>query len=146
MVAGYSGAIPRKERSIMPAESFGESFNAMEQLVANAEPRVAGQPLLEGVLNELKDLLVELRDLKTRQRETRATAQAATQQMLASLTRARDVAARLRTGLTTLFGKHDERLVEFGMRPIRRRPRKGPIVSPVEDAGPAAPKRDTTTS
>ncbi|HYG64016.1 MAG TPA: hypothetical protein VEL74_15680 [Thermoanaerobaculia bacterium] len=129
----------------MPAESFGESVSAMEQLVANAEPRVAGQPLLEGVLTELKDMLVEVRDLKKHQRETRATAQAATKQMLASLTRAQDLAARLRTGLTTLFGKYDERLVEFGIRPIRRRPQKGPIVSPVEDADPAETTGTTTS-
>ncbi|HYG65469.1 MAG TPA: hypothetical protein VEL74_23005 [Thermoanaerobaculia bacterium] len=126
----------------MATGSFGESLSGMEQLAANAEPRVTAHPLLQDIHSELRNALTEVRDVKTRQLEAQATAQAVTKEVVAALTRARDLAARLRAGLTTLFGKHDERLVEFGIKPIRRRPRKGPIETPVEDA-PTEPDLDT---
>lgn len=113
-------------------ESFGESVISMEQLLANAEPRVAEQPLLQEVHSELKTMLGEVRELRTRQREARATAQSITKEMQGKLAAARDQAARLRAGLTTMLGKRDERLVEFGMKPLRRRARRSKGEEPPE--------------
>ena len=129
----------------MATGSFGESLNSMEQLAANAEPRVAAHPLLQDIHTELRNAITEVRDVKTRQLEAQATAQGVTKEVVAALTRARDLAARLRAGFTTLFGKHDERLVEFGIKPIRRKPRKGPIEAPVEDT-PTGPDHDPDVS
>ncbi len=72
----------------------------------------------------MAQLLAEVRGLKARQDELTALRQQVTQQLKEAVARGKEAAIQLRAVVKAKFGPRNERLVQFKMAPLRKRPRK----------------------
>ena len=120
----------------MPNGSFGNEMRDMEGTLAafaeNAELLGAAEPhraSLEAIVGEAKAL-------KDRQDSHTAARQEVTQQLRDAMVRGREAARRLRSAVRAILGTQNERLVQFKVAPLRRRPRK---LKPTEAPPPAGP-------
>ncbi|HYU34673.1 MAG TPA: hypothetical protein VEW48_21180 [Thermoanaerobaculia bacterium] len=99
-------------------------------------------PSVEPERQVLADILDDVQDLKARQEELNALRQEVTQKLLDTIARGKEVAIQIRSVLRGKVGAYNERLVHYNIAPIRRRPRKPPVVKPpvveTPEAGPAA--------
>lgn len=87
--------------------------------------------LQQGIATErqaLEETTTEIETLKGRQEELTGLRQETTQLLNAAIARGKDAAIRYRAVVRAKIGPRNERLVQFGMVPIRRRPRKPPVV------------------
>jgi hypothetical protein len=67
----------------------------------------------------------------------------ATQELRKLVTQGRELAIRLRGAVKANIGPKSEQLVEFNMKPIRKRPRKTKAGKPPEVTTPTAPPAGT---
>ncbi len=118
--------------------SFSDFITDWERLLAAVNNNESNLPDLTPQLQPLEDLLNEAKTLGTRQDASRAALSADAKRRREVIFEGRAAATRLRSALKGHFGSHNERLVEFGARPIRAR-RSRPLVDPplaVEDPAP----------
>ncbi|HYO16829.1 MAG TPA: hypothetical protein VE685_26830 [Thermoanaerobaculia bacterium] len=108
----------------MPNGSFGDEIREMEGTLAafaeNAEQLGAAEPhraALEVIVGEAKAL-------KDRQDSYIAARQEVTQQLREAMVRGREAARCLRSAVRAILGTQNERLVQFKVAPLRKRPRK----------------------
>jgi hypothetical protein len=98
-------------------------------------------PEAEDLRATLERHVVEARAIKARQDSARANRQGMTQELNAELVAGRDVARRLRGIATARMGPKNEKIVQFGMAPLRKRSRraKAPDTAPpTQPPGPPA--------
>lgn len=86
----------------------------------------------------VSDLLAEARRLKAVQVQAEGTRQETTQKIQETLARGREAARRLRSVVRGQLGSKSERLPQFGVAPIRSRPRKKAVKPPQPGAEPPA--------
>lgn len=112
--------------------SHAKILRDWEALLAAAQEKAGILPGTESLRAELEQLLVEVKALKARQAATKAERQQITQQLGASFRKAQDGILRLRRLIPGHLGVRDEGLVEFGVAPLRPRPRRSskPLVEP----------------
>lgn len=103
----------------MAGQTFGDLIEKWDQL-SNAV-QVNALPLLEAEREQLQAVVIKARDLSKRQDAERAIAQQTTQELKAEMTSGRELALRLRNGVKAVLGPKNEKLVEYGMKPQRRR-------------------------
>jgi hypothetical protein len=106
--------------------------------------RVAGAPLVpttEPHRLALVDTFEKIKTAKARQDSFQASRQEATQDLNTLLDKGRDEAIRLRGILRAELGPRSERLVHFGVAPLRKRTRR---TKPPEDDPPLAKPAPTT--
>lgn len=127
----------------MPGMTFAQETRIWEGLLAaymdNAELLVAAEPqklALEAILSEAKVL-------KDRQESHTAAKQELTQQLDGLMDRGREAARRLRGAVKANLGTKNERLVQFKMKPIRKRGPRKPAVPPADTPPPAPPPAPT---
>jgi hypothetical protein len=89
------------------------------------------QVMLEAERDALGQPLTEVKLLKARQQELTAQRQEVTQLLHEALKRLKDAAMTFRTVVRGKLGIRNERLVQFGVAPLRPRPRQ-PTVLVVE--------------
>ena len=80
----------------------------------------------------------EVKTLKARQEELNGLRQEVTQKLREAVAQMKDAAIRYRAVVKAKFGPRSERLVQFNMAPLRKRPRKPVIVEVVKPAEPVA--------
>ena len=86
----------------------------------------------EPLRSSLQTLLDQGRNLSAQQSALTANSQVATKQLKQVLRDGQTQASRLRAGVKSQFGYTDEKLVQFGSRPLRRRVRATKLpVTPV---------------
>jgi hypothetical protein len=83
---------------------------------------------LEKEREALAQPLAEAKFLKARQEELTAQRQEVTQLFHASLKRLKDAAMTFRTVVRGKLGIRNERLVQFGVAPLRKRPRPPQVI------------------
>lgn len=103
----------------------------------NNVPDLAG---LDPLASELEGVLTELRGLTKQQATLKAAAQQATKEIADRVARGRLLATRLRNGVKAHYGTRTEKVLEFGVRPFRKRVPK--IVPPEL---PVTPPSTSTT-
>lgn len=116
-------------------QSAGEIRKSMVQLTVTVEPHLTEMPHLQEPHQELKQKLTEIDSLSIQQAAQRATVQETTLALRQKTTEAKALALRLRAGVTSFFGNRAERLIEFGIRPRRRRTGGNPAEKPPEING-----------
>jgi len=87
--------------------------------------------LQQGIETErqaLEQSVTEIETLKGRQEELTGLRQEVTQQLGGAIRRGKEAGIRYRSVVRAKLGPHNERLVQFNMAPIRRRPRKPQVV------------------
>ncbi len=124
------------------------SFNDVTGDWTGLNESVLLSPDLQSVLDTERLTLVQwletVHALKARQDELRGLRQEVTQQLHAALTQGKEVAIRVRSMIRAKIGPKNERLVQFKVAPIRKRPRKP--VKPPDGETPETSISGTTAS
>jgi hypothetical protein len=113
-----------------------------EQTGAAVAANINEVPHLEVPRAKLQTTLEEVRSLLTQQDLHAASKQQVSQRLRILLADGRKLATFLRTGIKEHFGNRNEKLVEFGIQPFRRRKREPIVTKPVptpEPQGPVTP-------
>lgn len=105
----------------MPGKRFGELIEEWDQLARAVE--INALPLLQEERVQLQAVVATARELSKRQDAERAVSQQTTKDLNAAMLSGRELSLRLRNGVTAVLGPKNEKLVEYGIRPQRRRTR-----------------------
>ena len=118
--------------------SFSDFMTDWERLLTAVTNNEANLPDLSLQKASLEDILEEAKDQGAPQDASPSKLAADSMRRREIIFEGRAAASRLRSALKGHFGGHNEKLVEFGARPIRQR-RSIPLVDPalpVEDPAP----------
>lgn len=123
----------------MPKSSIADLIVAWENVLATVKASASEVPNLQTYTAPLEATLAEAKDLTTRLETRKGVKQEETQQRKLLIQKGKDQTSRLRTLLKAHFGPKNERIVEFGSRPIR--PRTGKVSKRKQKAAkpPATP-------
>ena len=119
----------------MPRGSLADLMAEGDHLVVTVEANGAELAFLDPMRLQLLDALDGLKTTSVRQDVFRAQFQQSTRDLEKYLAECRDLITRLRNGIRTQYGLKQEKLVEFGLQPRRRR---APRTKPPE-TGPTPP-------
>lgn len=108
------------------ATSYADIITSLQRLLEAIDRTPELQTGIEAERQALESSLAEVQNLKVRQDELTALKQETTQQLVDAVGRAKDTAIRVRSIVRGKIGPHNERLVQFNVAPIRRRPRRPP--------------------
>jgi hypothetical protein len=107
----------------MPKNSIADVIVDWETLLATVRASAANLPGLEAFIAPLEKLLAGAKELSVRVETSKGLKQQESQQRRALLEEGKILTSRIRAALKAHFGLQNERLVEFGVRPIRSRSR-----------------------
>lgn len=124
----------------MPRNSIADLILDWETLLANIRASVAGLPGLAAFIAPLEKLLADAKEMTVRVETAKGIKQQESQQRRALLLAGKDLTSRLRAALKAHYGLNNERLVEFGIVPIRAR--RARTTAPQTAELPEAPKPD----
>jgi hypothetical protein len=103
----------------MPKTSFADIATDWERLIATVVNNKDDLQALEPYRTQLETELTGARAANIRQGTAQAESQQATRDLEGSLTRGKDLAERLRTGIISRYGRRSEKLTEFRIKPLR---------------------------
>lgn len=103
----------------MPGQTFGDLIEKWDQLARAVE--INALPLLQDERAQLQTVVANARELSKRQDAERAIKQQTSQDLKAAMLSGRDLSNRLRIGVRAMLGPKNEKLVEYGIPPQRRR-------------------------
>jgi hypothetical protein len=118
---------------------YGVTLNGWERLLASLEVNAQDFPQLEGYRAQLKAMLDAAQETSSQQAAMAATKQEATKRLKGMLGEGRKLANFLRNGVRQRYGNRAEKLVEFGLKPLRPKVRTA-----TEVTKPPATPRPTT--
>ena len=101
--------------------SFPDFMAAWDRLIKAVGNNEKNLPDLSGLVEPLKALLNEAKDLDAAKAAARAQLRQGSKRTRSLTAEGRAAAARLRGALIAHFGSHNEILVEFGIVPVRTR-------------------------
>lgn len=105
----------------MPKKSVADHSLEWSQLITMVRRNAADVPYLLELSSELETVLSGVSKLETERLALDAESHQKTRDIQALKGVGRSISARIRSGLNTQYGFGSEKLVEFGMRPRRRR-------------------------
>jgi hypothetical protein len=105
----------------MPKSTIAGQMVDHENLVVTAKASAAEVPGIATYIAPLEQVLADLKELNPRLETRKGVKQQEIQERKALLKKAKDLASRIRAALKAHFGLDNERLVEFGARPVRPR-------------------------
>lgn len=106
------------------ANSYASIFREWESLSDSCIQNEALLPGMEPLRDDLRAVLAEARVLKGNQENLEGNRQALTQQLKATVERGREAVRKVRAFAKVRLGSKSEHLRQFGIMPIRKRPRK----------------------
>jgi hypothetical protein len=101
--------------------SFADFITDWERLLTAVTNNAPDLPDLGLQKTSLADILEEAKAVSTRQDASRSQLATDSKRRREIVFEGRAAASRLRSALKGVLGGHNEKLVEFGLRPIRRR-------------------------
>jgi hypothetical protein len=117
-------------RNAMPRENYAITVDTWRRLGYGLEANAGDYPHLEGHRLKLDEMTERANTLLTRRNALDAEKQAVTTELQTLLEEGRKVATFLRLGMKEIYGNRSEKLIEFGIRPFRRRSRSTPDGEP----------------
>lgn len=126
--------------------SFADLMTNWDRLLAKVADNINDLQHLEAYRAQLAVEWEGARAAHLRQSEMQVHMQQATRDLEEFLGRCNDLAVRIRSGVKTTYGNRSEKLIEFGLRPIRSRKASPPPPPPVEVAKEPAPPTTTTAT
>ena len=102
---------------------YGVTLNGWERLLGSLETNAGDFPQLETYRAQLKTMLDTAREASAQQAALAANKQETTQKLQSVLADGRKLANFLRNGVRQRYGNRSEKLVEFGLNPLRSRVR-----------------------
>lgn len=121
----------------MPNNSLGERRKHWKGLVAGSKANATELEVVRGYTTRLDELIPLTEQASTRQLLAQAEFQQSTRDQEVLVEEARELANRIRSGVRTIYGVRSEKLVEFGLKPQRKRARLKSRKKPVEPAAAA---------
>ena len=100
---------------------YGVTLNGWERLLGSMEANAGDLPQLETYRAQLKTMLDAAREASAQQAALAANKQETTQRLQSVLADGRKLANFLRNGVRQRYGNRSEKLVEFGLNPLRTR-------------------------
>lgn len=122
----------------MSRENQAETLDGWERLTTPMGAIPTQFPSLEDDRQQLVSILTQSRDLVIQQAALTASKQDISKRLDALLTEGRKLATFLRTGVKQKLGNRSEKLVEFGLQPLRAARSRKPTPPP-EQVSPAPP-------
>ncbi len=106
--------------------TYTDAVTDWQRLLAAVEDNLQSLPDILAEKTALEQALLEARSVKAEQDAYTASRQEATQNLNMVLDTGRDLAMRIRAAAKHRIGARSERLVQFGIAPLRRRARRNP--------------------
>ena len=100
---------------------YGVTLNGWERLLGSMEANVGDIPQFDIYRAQLKAMLDAAREAAAQQAAMAANKQEATKKLQSVLADGRKLANFLRNGVRQRYGNRSEKLVEFGLNPLRTR-------------------------
>ena len=119
-------------------------LNGWEEVAAAVEELAAELPHMEMVRPELVDLLEEARTLVVQLNDLTSRKQETYQFLLRVIRSGEGLVDVMRTAARHRYGSDSEKLVKFGVKPFRGRPRKQPPVPPNPESPTPTPTPEPT--
>ena len=124
----------------MVISSFPDSMADWSLLVSAVENNSETLPDLSGLLGPLKGFLSEARELDAVKAAARSQLSQGAKRTRALVPEGREAASRLRNAIKVHFGSHNEKLLEFGIAPLRTPRRRQPANPPKPDPEISVPQ------
>jgi hypothetical protein len=105
----------------MPNQSYSDVTTDAEQILTSTSANPGLQPIVEKHRPQIEENLEEIKDLKALQKTLTADKQKATQDLQAALKRLKERLIFLRAAIRGDIGPRTEKLVEYGIAPLRKR-------------------------
>jgi ABC-type phosphate transport system auxiliary subunit len=105
----------------MSRETYAVTVEDWRSLGKGLEANAADNPRFEAHRLQLQEMTARATDLVAQRNALEAQKQTVTSELQALLAEGRKVASLLRGAMKATYGNRSEKLVEFGMRPFRRR-------------------------
>ncbi|HEX5715543.1 MAG TPA: hypothetical protein VF179_05245 [Thermoanaerobaculia bacterium] len=115
------------------SNSYAETVTTWERELAAAERNSGDLPHAQIPREKLQSVLVEIRSIAAEQSALTASKQHATQRIYTLLTQGRKISTLLRTIVREHYGNRSEKLAEFGIQPLRGRPRNPETPGPLPE-------------
>jgi hypothetical protein len=128
----------------MPKASLADFVTDWETLLKNVSDAAAELPNMDVYKGTLEQLLAKAMDGIALSHARRGLKQQETKERQELMAQGKDAAAQLRAAVKAHFGPRSERLLQFGMTPIRKR-KKAPVQT-VKEPTPAHPPAPAPTS
>jgi hypothetical protein len=122
--------------------SYGDTFKEWELITEACDSNQGDFPYLQAPKEELEALLEQVKDAVKQQAAYTASRQNMSSKISETLEKGRKLATVLRTAIKQRYGNRSEKLVEFGVQPLRPRRQS---VSTAPPPGPEAPAPDPTS-
>jgi hypothetical protein len=121
----------------MPTNSHADVVTGLEDLLTNVK-KATDLPDFTVYLTPVEQFLAELKSRGALRKSRLGIKQQETKELQEMRIPAKEAASRLRSAIKAHLGPKNPRLLEFGMRPLSKRSRKGEVEGPQEPAAPAA--------
>ena len=106
------------------SKSYAETATGWEELLTALEQNSGDLPQLDLPRQRLQTILDQIRAFAAEQAVFTAGRQQATERVYALLSQGRKLATVLRTTVREHYGNRSQKVVEFGLQPLRIRPRR----------------------
>jgi hypothetical protein len=123
----------------MPKASHADFVTDWETLLKNVSDAAAELPNMDAYKGPLEQVLTQTMSTIAQSHATRGVKQQGTKDLRGLIVQGKDAAAQLRAAVKAHFGPRSERLLQFGMTPIRPRKKK-------KEPAPATPPTSAPTS
>jgi hypothetical protein len=124
-------------------KSRAKTMAAWEELLAGVAANQGDLPHVDVYRAQLGVEMADVKASHSRRSALQAEALKATQDLRSFLARGNDLAVRIRAGIYLQYGPRSEKLVEFGMKPNRKR--RVAREKPVEETEKGAPRKSAET-
>jgi len=114
----------------MPRTSFADIATDWERLLVTVANNKEDLQILEPYRAQLEVELAGARAASIQQAAAQSEAQQATRDLEGFLTRGKDLADRMRTGIVSKYGRRSEKLAEFRIKPFRSRKKASNVKAP----------------
>jgi len=111
------------------SNSYADTVNEWEEVLTALEQNSADLPQTEIPRQRLRAILTQIRGYAAEQASLTASKQESTKRVYFLLAQGRKLSTVLRTTIREHYGNRGEKLAEFGLQPLRSRPRN-PVVGP----------------
>ena len=106
------------------AQAFAREMDDWEALRLAVHDNASTLPDVQRAQVAFEDIMVKVQEMRARQSSLTAARQETTQMLKKLRVDGRELASRLRLVVTSNLGPKNERLVQFRIAPLRKRPRK----------------------
>jgi hypothetical protein len=127
----------------MPKKSLPKILGDWEQLLAGVAANQGELPHVDVYRAQLDAEITDVRAVQSRRSALRAESLQSTRDLRSFAARGKDLATRIRAGIVLQYGPRSEKLVEFGMKPSRKR--RGARERPGPKAQKGAPRKPAET-